>query len=30
VQKLYIGNRPDFVREIAEWSKLYRDVFLRS
>jgi iron(III) transport system substrate-binding protein len=30
VQKLYIGNRPDFVREFAEWSKLYRDVFLRS
>jgi len=29
VQKLYIGNRPDFVREFAEWSKLYRDVFLR-
>lgn len=29
VQKLYIGNRPDLVREFAEWSKLYRDVFLR-
>ena len=29
VQKLYIGNRPGFVREFAEWSKLYRDVFLR-
>jgi iron(III) transport system substrate-binding protein len=29
VQKLYIGNRPDFVREFAEWSKLYRDVFLQ-
>lgn len=29
VQKLYIGNRPDFVREFAQWSKLYRDVFLR-
>jgi iron(III) transport system substrate-binding protein len=29
VQKLYIGNRPDFVREFAEWSKLYRDVFQR-
>jgi iron(III) transport system substrate-binding protein len=29
VQKLYIGNRPDFVREFAEWAKLYRDVFLR-
>jgi len=28
VQKVYIGNRPDFVREFAEWSKLYRDVFL--
>ena len=29
VQKLYIGNRPNFVREFAEWSKLYRDVFQR-
>ena len=29
VQKVYIGNRPDFVREFAEWSKLYRDIFLR-
>jgi iron(III) transport system substrate-binding protein len=29
VQKLYIGNRPDFVREFGEWSKLYRDVFQR-
>ena len=29
VLKLYIGNRPDFVREFAEWAKLYRDVFLR-
>lgn len=29
VQKLYIGNRPDFLREFAEWSKLYRDVFQR-
>jgi len=28
-QKLYLGNRPDYVREIAQWSKLYRDVFLR-
>jgi iron(III) transport system substrate-binding protein len=29
VQKLYTGNRPDFLREFGEWSKLYRDVFLR-
>jgi iron(III) transport system substrate-binding protein len=29
VQKLYIGNRPDFLREFAQWSKLYRDVFQR-
>lgn len=29
VQKLYLGNRPNYVREFAEWSKLYRDVFLR-
>src|SRR5258706_3215601 len=28
-KKLYLGNRPDYVREIAQWSKLYRDVFLR-
>jgi hypothetical protein len=27
VQKLYIGNRPDFLREFAGWAKLYRDVF---
>ena len=30
VQKLYLGNRPDYLREIGQWSKLYRDVFLRS
>jgi iron(III) transport system substrate-binding protein len=30
VQKLYTGNRPDFLREFALWSRLYRDVFLRS
>jgi iron(III) transport system substrate-binding protein len=29
VQKLYLGNRPDYVREVSQWSKLYRDVFLR-
>jgi iron(III) transport system substrate-binding protein len=29
VKKLYLGNRPNYVREFAEWSKLYRDVFLR-
>jgi hypothetical protein len=29
VQKLYLGNRPSYVREFAGWSKLYRDVFLR-
>ena len=29
VQKLYLGNRPDYLREIVQWSKLYRDVFLR-
>jgi len=29
VQKLYLGNRPNFLREFAQWSKLYRDVFLR-
>jgi iron(III) transport system substrate-binding protein len=27
VQKVYIGNRPDFLREFAGWAKLYRDVF---
>ena len=30
VQKLYLANRPDYLREIAQWSKLYRDVFLRA
>lgn len=30
VQKLYLGNRPNYVREFAQWSRLYRDVFLRS
>jgi len=29
VEKLYLGNRPSYVREFAGWSKLYRDVFLR-
>ena len=29
VKKLYLANRPDYVREFAQWSKLYRDVFLR-
>ena len=29
VQKLYLGNRPNYVRELTQWSKLYRDVFLR-
>jgi iron(III) transport system substrate-binding protein len=29
LQKLYLGNRPNYVREFAQWSKLYRDVFLR-
>ena len=29
VQKLYLGNRPNYVHEFAGWSKLYRDVFLR-
>ena len=30
IQRLYLGNRPTYVREFAQWSKLYRDVFLRS
>jgi iron(III) transport system substrate-binding protein len=30
VEKLYLGNRPNYVREVSQWSKLYRDVFLRS
>jgi iron(III) transport system substrate-binding protein len=30
VRKLYLGNRPNYVREFAQWSKLYREVFLRS
>ena len=29
VEKLYLGNRPSYVREFAGWSKLYRDAFLR-
>jgi iron(III) transport system substrate-binding protein len=29
VQKLYLGNRPNYVREFSQWSKLFRDVFLR-
>lgn len=29
LRKLYLGNRPNYVREFAGWSKLYRDVFLR-
>jgi iron(III) transport system substrate-binding protein len=30
VQKLYLGNRPDYLRELGQWSKLYREVFLRN
>ena len=30
VQKLYLGNRPNYVRELVQWSKLYRDVFLHA
>jgi iron(III) transport system substrate-binding protein len=30
VQKLYLGNRPNYVRELVDWSKLYQDVFLRA
>jgi len=30
VQKLYLGNRPDYLRELSQWSRLYRDVFLRN
>lgn len=29
LQKLYLGNRQNYVREFAQWSRLYRDVFLR-
>jgi iron(III) transport system substrate-binding protein len=28
VQKVYIGNRRDFVREFAAWARLYRELFL--
>jgi len=28
-QKLYLANRPDYLREFAEWSKLYQTAFLR-
>src|SRR4030095_2575903 len=28
VQKLYIGNRPDFVPGIAQWAKAHQAVFL--
>jgi iron(III) transport system substrate-binding protein len=29
LKKLYLANRPNNVREFADWSRLYRDVFLR-
>lgn len=28
-QKLYLANRPDYLREFAAWSKLYQAAFLR-
>ena len=28
-QKLYLANRPDYLREFAAWSKLYQTAFLR-
>src|SRR5262245_884357 len=29
VEKLYLTNRPNYIREYEDWAKLYQDVFLR-
>ena len=29
MKKLYMANRPDYVREFEGWSRLYQDVFLK-
>jgi len=29
VEKLYLGNRPNYLKEFAEWSKLYQSLFAR-
>jgi iron(III) transport system substrate-binding protein len=28
-EKLYLTNRPNYIREYEEWAKLYQDVFVR-
>jgi iron(III) transport system substrate-binding protein len=29
VQKLYLANRPDYLKEFTQWSRLYQSAFLR-
>jgi iron(III) transport system substrate-binding protein len=29
LQRLYLTNRPNYIREYEDWAKLYQDVFLR-
>src|SRR5262249_30480359 len=29
VQKLYLTNRPNFIREYEDWARLYQDTFVR-
>ncbi len=29
LQKLYLSNRPDYIREYESWARLYQDTFLR-
>lgn len=29
VEKLYLANRPDYLRDFAQWSRLYQSEFLR-
>jgi iron(III) transport system substrate-binding protein len=29
VEKLYLANRPDYLKEFAQWSRLYQSTFLR-
>jgi iron(III) transport system substrate-binding protein len=29
VEKLYLANRPDYLKEFAQWSRLYQSAFLR-
>jgi hypothetical protein len=29
LERLYLTNRPNYIREYEDWAKLYQDVFVR-